>query len=297
MTVETQLADYLEAHLDDLAAQLAAQLRTLPIDAYKQVTDDQLRQASRAPFTASAAALRGDIAALQSFSAGAIRRRAEQGQVQTGESIGALGDMIYDILKGTATQAFPDDALAQAQAHKAVAEVTFQSNKASYEAYVQVREEQLNQRESEFESMQTEFEQISAAVRELSAPIAPIHDNILVLPLVGSIDTARAQSITEDLLEEIVSRQSDIVIMDITGVPVVDTNIANYLLQTIRAVSLLGAEVILVGISAEVAQTIVGLELDLRQLTIRANLQDGIEYALAQVGLGIMPLQMRASAS
>jgi rsbT co-antagonist protein RsbR len=297
MTVETQLADYLEAHLDDLAAQLAAQLRTLPIDAYKQVTDDQLRQASRAPFTASAAALRGDVAALQEFSAGAIRRRSEQGQVQTGESIGALGDIIYDILKGAATQAFPDDALAQAQARAAVAEVTFQSNKASYEAYVQVREEQLNQRESEFESMQTEFEQISAAVRELSAPIAPIHDNILVLPLVGSIDTARAQSITEDLLEEIVSRQSDIVIMDITGVPVVDTNIANYLLQTIRAVSLLGAEVILVGISAEVAQTIVGLELDLRQLTIRANLQDGIEYALAQVGLGIMPLQMHASAS
>jgi rsbT co-antagonist protein RsbR len=297
MTVETQLADYLEAHLDDLAAQLAAQLRKLPIDAYKQISDDQLRQVGRGPFIASAAALRGDVAALQAFSADAIRRRAEQGQMQTGESIGALGDMIYDILKDAATQVFPDDALAQAQAHTAVAQITFQSNKSSYEAYVQVREEQLNQREAEFESMQTEFEQISAAVRELSAPIAPIHDNILVLPLVGSIDTARAQSITEDLLEEIVSRQSDIVIMDITGVPVVDTNIANYLLQTIRAVSLLGAEVILVGISAEVAQTIVGLELDLRQLTIRANLQDGIEYALAQVGLGIMPLQMRASAS
>jgi rsbT co-antagonist protein RsbR len=297
MTVETQLADYLETNLDDVAAQLATQLRTLPIDAYAQVTDAQMRQAARGPIDASIAALRGDTAALQEFSASAIRRRAEQGNIETGEGIGALGDIIYSILKDAATEAFPDDALAQAQAHRAVAEVTFQSNKASYEAYVQVREEQLNQRESEFESMQTEFEQISAAVRELSAPIAPIHDNILVLPLVGSIDTARAQSITEDLLEEIVSRQSDIVIMDITGVPVVDTNIANYLLQTIRAVSLLGAEVILVGISAEVAQTIVGLELDLRQLTIRANLQDGIEYALAQVGLGIMPLQMRASAS
>ena len=297
MSVEPQLADYLESHLDELAAQLATQLRAMPNPEYAQATPEQFQQAARQPFQATIAALRGDINQLREYSGNAIRRRAERGDVGTGENIGALGDMLYTLLKEVSSKAFTDDPIAQAQAQVALAELTYQTNKSSYEAYVQVREEQLNQRESELESIQTEFEQISAAVRELSAPIAPIHDNILVLPLVGSIDTARAQSITEDLLEEIVSRQSDIVIMDITGVPVVDTNIANYLLQTIRAVSLLGAEVILVGISAEVAQTIVGLELDLRQLTIRANLQDGIEYALAQVGLGIMPLQMRASAS
>ena len=101
----------------------------------------------------------------------------------------------------------------------------------------------------------------------------------------------------EDLLEEIVARQSDFVIIDITGVPIVDTSIANYLLQTTKAVSLLGAEVILVGISAEVAQTIVGLDIDLRQLVVRANLQDGIAYALEQVGLGIQPLEHHEEAA
>ena len=226
MTVETELADYFEAHVDDLAKACAIQLQHLPNTTY------------------------GQVAALQTFSNTTIRQRVERNDIRGGDTISQLGDILYVILKNEAAAAFPDDPIAQAQAQVAVAELTYLSNKSSYQAYVQVREERLNQREAELEAVQNEFEQVSAAVRELSAPIAPIHDNILVLPLVGSIDTNRAQSITEDLLEEIVARQSDIVIIDITGVPVVDTNIANYLLQTTRAVSLLGAEVILVGIRA-----------------------------------------------
>lgn len=295
MSVETELADYLEAHLDDLAHAFATQLRTLPNTSYSQLPLEQLQAASILPFTATIAALRGDVAALQTFSHTAIRQQVQNNSIPNGDTISQLGDVMYRILKDSAADAFPDDLISQAQAQVAIAELTYLSNKTSYQAYVEVREERLNQREAELEAVQNEFEQVSAAIRELSAPIAPIHDNILVLPLVGSIDTNRAQTITEDLLEEIVARQSDIVIIDITGVPVVDTSIANYLLQTTRAVSLLGAEVILVGISAEVAQTIVGLELDLRQLTVRANLQDGIEYALERVGLGIMPLKQAAA--
>ena len=291
MSVETELADYLEAHLDDLAHALATQLSTLPNTSYSQLPLEQLQAFGILPFRATIAALRGDVVALQTFSHTAIRQRVQNNSILNSDTISQLGDTLYTLLKDNTVNAFPDDPIGQAQAQVAIAELTYLSNKASYQAYVEVREERLNQREAELEAVQTEFEQVSAAIRELSAPIAPIHDNILVLPLVGSIDTNRAQTITEDLLEEIVARQSDIVIIDITGVPVVDTSIANYLLQTTRAVSLLGAEVILVGISAEVAQTIVGLELDLRQLTVRANLQDGIEYALERVGLGIMPLK------
>lgn len=294
MSIENQLADYIETHLDELANRFADQLRTLPGTTYHTMPAEQLLAASQQPFIATAKALRGDIAALELFSAEGIRQRMRTGTIR-GDTVGHLGDVLYALLKDTTRATFPD-AVAQAQAQVAVAELTYQANKSSYQAYVDAREERLNQRETELQSVQADYEQVSAAIRELAAPIAPIHDNILVLPLVGSINQDRASFLTEDLLEEIVARQSDIVIIDITGVPIVDTNIANYLLQTTRAVSLLGAEVILVGISAEIAQTIVGLELDLRQLTVRANLQDGIQYALAQVGLGIQPLQARADA-
>ncbi len=126
-----------------------------------------------------------------------------------------------------------------------------------------------------------------SAIRELSTPIVPIHEGILVLPLVGSIDSSRAATIIEQLLEAITLNQADVVIMDITGVPVIDTGVANYLLQAARAVRLLGSQVVLVGISAEIAQTIVQLGIELTGLTTRSNLQAGIEYALSLLNLAI----------
>jgi rsbT co-antagonist protein RsbR len=91
----------------------------------------------------------------------------------------------------------------------------------------------------------------------------------------------------ERLLTAIAERQADIVILDITGVPVIDTAVANYLLQTARAAQLIGAQVILVGIGAEIAQTIVQLGVELRGIQIGANLQAGIELALRQQGYAI----------
>jgi rsbT co-antagonist protein RsbR len=125
------------------------------------------------------------------------------------------------------------------------------------------------------------------AIQELSTPIIPVYNGVLVLPLVGRIDNARAQNITEALLEAIAREQAELVLLDITGVAVVDTGVANHLMQTARAASLLGSQVVLVGISAEVAQTLVQLGLDLGKLMTLSNLQSGIEYALAQQGLAI----------
>jgi rsbT co-antagonist protein RsbR len=115
----------------------------------------------------------------------------------------------------------------------------------------------------------------------------PIYEGILVLPLVGTIDSRRAAQIMESALEKIVSYQADVLILDITGVPIVDTGVANYILQMARAVTLLGSRVVLVGIGAEIAQTIVQLGVDLRDMTTLANLQAGISYALAQQGFAI----------
>ncbi len=125
-------------------------------------------------------------------------------------------------------------------------------------------------------------------IRDLGSPILPVYQGILVLPLVGAVDSYRASQVMEDLLQAITDQQADLVIVDITGVPVVDTNVANYLLQAARAAQLVGATVILVGIGAEIAQTIVQLGVDLSGIVIYANLQEGIQYALARVGRKIV---------
>jgi rsbT co-antagonist protein RsbR len=130
----------------------------------------------------------------------------------------------------------------------------------------------------------------SQLIQELSAPIVPIHEGVLVLPLVGTIDSRRATQVMESVLEKIVEHQADVLIMDITGVPIVDTGVANYLIQMARAVTLLGARVVLVGIGAEIAQTVVQLGIDMTGIVTRANLQSGIEFALASQGLAIQPL-------
>ncbi len=136
----------------------------------------------------------------------------------------------------------------------------------------------------ERESLQQEIiETQRQALRELSTPIVPVLEGVLVLPLVGSIDTTRAQQIMETLLEAISRYQAEVVIVDITGVPVVDTGVANHLLQVTRAAALLGSECVLVGISPEVAQTIVSLGVDLSSLATRADLQSGVEYALGRL--------------
>jgi len=116
-------------------------------------------------------------------------------------------------------------------------------------------------------------------IQELSTPIIPVSDSILVVPLVGAIDTLRARQITETLLDAVGRQQTQVLIIDITGVAVVDTSVVNHLLQTARAARLLGTSVLLVGIGPEVAQVIVQLGIDLSSIVTRSTLQAGLEYA------------------
>ena len=119
-----------------------------------------------------------------------------------------------------------------------------------------------------------------AALAELSTPIIPISDRVMVMPLIGSIDSARAQQIIERLLEGVIESHADSAIIDITGVPVVDTHVAQALLRTAQAASLVGARVVLTGIRPEVAQTLIGLGVDMTGIVTRSTLQSGIAYAL-----------------
>lgn len=120
-------------------------------------------------------------------------------------------------------------------------------------------------------------------IRELSTPVVPLMRGIILLPLVGNIDTARSLQIMEQLLNGVQQHRAQVAIVDITGVPVVDTSVANSLIRAAQAVNLLGAEVVLVGIRPEVAQTMVTLGVDLSGIATRSDLEIGIEYALERL--------------
>jgi rsbT co-antagonist protein RsbR len=132
-------------------------------------------------------------------------------------------------------------------------------------------------------------ERHQAALRELSTPVIQVHERILLLPLVGTLDTARALQVMEQVLLRVVETQALVVLMDIAGVPVVDTRVAYHLLQTTEAVRLLGASTILTGISAQVARTLVQLGVDLATMDTRSSLAEGLELALVRTGKTISP--------
>lgn len=145
----------------------------------------------------------------------------------------------------------------------------------------------LNERDAQLAQITNGYEQqrlLLALVRELGSPVMPIYGGVLAVPLVGTLDSERMQMVMERLLEAIVREQADVVIMDITGVPMVDTAAVNYLLQAAAAVRLLGSQIILTGISGAIAQTMVQLGVSLGDITTRANLAAGLEEALTLVG-------------
>jgi rsbT co-antagonist protein RsbR len=139
-------------------------------------------------------------------------------------------------------------------------------------------EEAIRQRIAHEETIRAQ----QAALAELSTPLIPISDQVMVMPLIGAVDSRRAQQVIETLLEGIARSSARIVILDITGVPVVDTQVANGLLRAAQAVKLLGAQVLLTGIRPEVAQTLVGLGADLSGIVTRGSLQTGIAYAISR---------------
>ncbi|MBX3232496.1 MAG: STAS domain-containing protein [Labilithrix sp.] len=123
-----------------------------------------------------------------------------------------------------------------------------------------------------------------AAIRELSTPVIRVYERVLLLPLVGAIDSHRAHQVMESVLLHIVEAQAKCIIIDIAGVPVVDTRVADHLLKTTAAVRLLGAQTILTGITAQVARTMVQLGVDISAMHTVSRLSDGIELALGIVG-------------
>jgi rsbT co-antagonist protein RsbR len=143
----------------------------------------------------------------------------------------------------------------------------------TFNTYQKFREEIINRQRDE--------------ILELSTPVVKLWDGVLALPIIGTVDSVRAQTVMESLLERIVATASPIAIIDITGVPSVDTLVAQHLLKTIAAIRLMGADCIISGIRPQIAQTIVHLGITLEDVNTRATLADALALALRRLGLTV----------
>ena len=140
-------------------------------------------------------------------------------------------------------------------------------------SFVQERERVIRQQQS--------------AIRELSTPVLKVREQLLILPIIGALDAGRARQLTEQLLKGIRDNRAKVVVIDITGVPSIDMTVANHMVQAVRASGLMGARVIITGLSADIAQTLVGLGVDLSMMQSVGDLQGGIEEAERQLSYAV----------
>ena len=140
----------------------------------------------------------------------------------------------------------------------------------------------LQEKLKKIQEQQKTIVQQQEDLMELSSPVSKVWDNILILPVIGTLDSQRTQIMMENLLQKIVDTGCTMAILDITGVPTVDTQVANHLLKTVTSARLLGADCIISGISPAIAQTIVHLGIDLSIIRTKATLQDAMIYAMKQ---------------
>jgi len=136
-----------------------------------------------------------------------------------------------------------------------------------------------------------EIGQQQATIRELSTPVLQVRERLLALPIIGELDSQRAAQLTEQLLNAVRSNRARVVVIDITGVPSVDKNVANHLVQTVRACRLMGAAVLVTGLSSDIARTLVTLGVDLSMMDTVGDLQGGIEEAERLLGYEVRKAQ------
>lgn len=268
-----ELAERFEAHIADMAPICAQRILDSGMATYKPFSKEQLIGGIVAPGYKEVAGdlRRGSTHGLAAYYGKLGLVRAQQGGA-IAEVLGAI-KIAAEVMGEYVEREFQPPAALLADFLKWRSALVADAMIAVSANFVEGREEIIRSQASQ--------------IREISTPIIPIHSGVMVLPIIGAIDSRRIGQIMEGLLEGIDRHQADAVIMDITGVPVVDTGVANYLLQAARAARLLGSKMILVGISPEIAQTIVQLGVDLSDIVTRADLQSGVEYALGLQGLAI----------
>jgi rsbT co-antagonist protein RsbR len=169
---------------------------------------------------------------------------------------------------------FPDDPRKAFSSFLTLMKLVFLDIGLAVDTYIEAREATMRKQQE--------------AIRELSTPVLQIRERLLLIPIIGVIDTHRARLITDSLLRSIRASRARVAVMDVTGVATIDTKVANHLIQTVTAAGLMGASVIVTGLSSDVAQALVGLGLDLSKLNTAGDLQGGIEEAERLLGYRVV---------
>jgi rsbT co-antagonist protein RsbR len=214
-------------------------------------------------------ALSDDWAAVRDFLSGLSRSRARQGftPTETATFVFSLKQPLFDALRGVMSGEDLADHVWSASL------LLDKLGLYTSETYQKGREEIIARQQQE--------------LLELSTPVVQLWDGVLALPLIGTLDSARTQVVMETLLQAIVETGSQIAIIEITGVPVVDTLVAQHLLKTVAAARLMGADCIISGIRPQIAQTIVHLGVEINDVVTKATLSDAFALALSRLGLTV----------
>ncbi|MBI3029582.1 MAG: STAS domain-containing protein [Candidatus Rokubacteria bacterium] len=215
----------------------------------------------------------GSIEALETYARNLSERIIPRG-VETHEVVGIVL-LLRDVLARSLFGKYPADFSRVLDAYEPAANRI--ANTVAV-GFVQERERIIRQQQE--------------AIRELSTPVLPVRERLLILPIIGIIDPQRARQLTEQLLRGIRINRAKVVVMDITGVPAMDATVANHLVQTVEASRLLGATVIVTGLSPEIAQTLVNIGVDLGKMNTVGDLQGGIEEAERLQGYKVVPITM-----
>jgi len=145
----------------------------------------------------------------------------------------------------------------------------------------------ITERKKLEEKLRETIEKLKASQEELSTPVVKVWEGIIMLPVIGVVDSYRAQRMMETLLERIVETDAHVVILDITGVATMDSEVINYILKTVKAAELMGAECVITGIKPEIAQAIVRLGFDASSLVVKRDVEDALRYSLGRIGIEI----------
>lgn len=268
--VDSSLLRELVAHLRDERTPLREEWtrRITEAQLLSVMTSDEIFSEVTAVYDNYVDALEtGSIEALEAYAKNLSERIIPRG-VETHEVLGVVL-LLRDVLARSLFEKYQDDAGLLSRVLDAYEPAANRIAVTVGVSFVQERERVIRQQQ--------------LAIRELSTPVLKVRDQLLILPIIGALDAPRARQLTEQLLTGIRENRAKVVVIDITGVPTIDMPVANHLVQAVRASALMGARVIITGLSADIAQTLVNLGVDLSMMQSVGDLQGGIEEAERQL--------------
>jgi rsbT co-antagonist protein RsbR len=273
---DTQLLPELVEHLRQNRTQLREEWarRITDADLLTSMTDQEIFEEATAVYDNYVEVLEtGSVEALQAYARDLSERIIPRG-VETHDVLGIVL-LLRDVLARSLFEKYQRDFELLNRVLDAYEPAANRIANTVGVSFVQERERVIRQQQE--------------AIRELSTPVLQVRERLVILPIVGVLDTQRARQLTEQLLQGIRAHRAKVVVIDITGVPDIDSHVANHLVQTVEASRLMGASVIITGLSSDIAQTLVTIGVDLSKMNAVGDLQGGIEEA--ERLLGVAPSQ------